>query len=397
VRQRVDRIWGSPPGVFGELVGGRYAGDRSDDDPSPDVLPDPFRVSSRPRPFDDGGRSFRPPSRLAAGRRSRPESPGAAPGASDAADELGDAWAAATALAPDQEALPGGARPQSSRQPANAVFDRADDVWSVNGTPLPDPFQPPSRSLSGLPGHRASGPAADPADWDGTDDAIPSISGRALAALNPGRRAVVALAVVGALIALIAAYAAWHAQPQTMDVGAPAKTPVALPSAGPGVDGGVPADPALGRSPSAAGIVVAVAGRVRHPGLVKLAAGARVADVIAAAGGVLPGTDLSFVNLAAKVLDGQLVVIGVTPPPGAMLGPTGQPADGGTAAGGQIVDINTATVADLDTLPGIGPALAQRIIDYRAQHGAFHSTDELRNVSGIGDAKFAEIKDLVTV
>ena len=109
---------------------------------------------------------------------------------------------------------------------------------------------------------------------------------------------------------------------------------------------------------------------------------------------MLPGTDLSFVNLAQKVTDGQLIVIGKTGPAG------GAPAPGptsGTGSGSGLVDLNTATAADLDTLPGIGPSLATHIIDYRTAHGGFHSVDELRSVSGIGDAKFAEIKDLVTV
>ena len=153
-------------------------------------------------------------------------------------------------------------------------------------------------------------------------------------------------------------------------------------------------------------LVIAVEGKVRHPGLVRLPPGSRIADAIDAAGGAEPGTDLSFVNLAQKVVDGELIVIGVTPPPGvAATAGTGSSGAGGSGAGGSSgaaqpgapINLNTATEADLDTLPGIGPALAQRIIDYRTQHGAFRSVDELRNVSGIGDAKFAEIKDLVTV
>ncbi len=148
-------------------------------------------------------------------------------------------------------------------------------------------------------------------------------------------------------------------------------------------------------------LVVAVEGKVRHPGLVRLPAGSRVADAIEAAGGAEPGTDLSFVNLAQKVVDGELIVIGMTPPPGVAAttgsNSSGSGGSGGPAQPGAPINLNTATEADLDTLPGIGPALAQRIIDYRSQHGAFRSVDELRNVSGIGDAKFAEIKDLVTV
>jgi len=135
---------------------------------------------------------------------------------------------------------------------------------------------------------------------------------------------------------------------------------------------------------------------VRKPGLVRLPAGARVADAIEAAGGVLPDTDLSFVNLARKVVDGELIVVGVTPPPG-VAGPAGGAA--GTPPGGPaaLVNLNTASLAELQTLPGIGAVLAQRILDYRTKHGQFRSVDELRQVEGIGDAKFAQLKDRVTV
>jgi competence protein ComEA len=136
---------------------------------------------------------------------------------------------------------------------------------------------------------------------------------------------------------------------------------------------------------SRAEIVVAVSGKVRNPGLVRLPAGARVADAIAAAGGVLPGTDTSSLNLARKVTDGELIAVGV---PGAV-----EP----TAGGGGLVNLNTATLAQLEALPGVGPVLAQRILDYREQHGGFRAVSELRNVTGIGDAKYKDLAPRVTV
>jgi competence protein ComEA len=199
-----------------------------------------------------------------------------------------------------------------------------------------------------------------------------------LGAFDPGRRGLRALLVVAAVVVVVAGYLFWRGQPRVEAApGAPTAT---VP--------GSPADP----SAPAGTILVAVTGRVVHPGLVRLPDGARVQDALAAAGGVLPGTDISFLNLARKLTDGELLVVGVSPPPQAVDG-----AAAGTAAGAGRVNINTGTVAELDTLPGIGPALAQRIVDYRAAHGPFHSIDELRKVSGIGDAKFAEIKDRVTV
>jgi competence protein ComEA len=134
-------------------------------------------------------------------------------------------------------------------------------------------------------------------------------------------------------------------------------------------------------------LVVAVSGRVHHPGLVRLPAGSRVADAIQAAGGALPGTDLSMVNLARKVVDGELIVVGLAP------------ASGGQGAVGPqpTVNLNTATLDQLQTLPGVGPVLAQRIIDYRDAHGGFTTVSDLRQVSGIGDTRFNQLKDKVSV
>jgi competence protein ComEA len=138
-----------------------------------------------------------------------------------------------------------------------------------------------------------------------------------------------------------------------------------------------------------AGIVADVGGRVRHPGLVTLPAGARVADAIAAAGGALRPADLERVDLAAHVVDGQLLLIGV---------PGGTATAAGGAGGGPAVpvDLNTATVEQLDALPGVGPVLAQRILDWRQAHGGFRSIDDLQQVPGIGARKFSDLKALVT-
>jgi competence protein ComEA len=147
-------------------------------------------------------------------------------------------------------------------------------------------------------------------------------------------------------------------------------------------------------------VLVHVAGAVVRPGLVRVAPGARVADAIAAAGGAAPDADLDRLNLAAKVADGQRIPvarIGAAPTP-APAGDVGS-TDPGAAPGAERgpVNLNTATGTDLDTLPGIGPTLAAAILRERERRGGFTSVDQLRDVRGIGEKRFADLKDLVTV
>jgi len=138
-------------------------------------------------------------------------------------------------------------------------------------------------------------------------------------------------------------------------------------------------------------LIVHVAGKVRTPGVVTLPKGSRVLDAVDAAGGALDGVDLTGLNLARQVADGEQVLVGVTPPPGTDV------AGGASNATADLVNLNTATSEQLDALPGIGPALAGRILAWREEHGRFGSVEELQEVSGIGPARFAELADLVTV
>ncbi|MEU9366626.1 ComEA family DNA-binding protein [Streptomyces avermitilis] len=230
------------------------------------------------------------------------------------------------------------------------------------------------------------------------------------------RRSVAALTVLLVVAAVFAVQHFWSGRIQ--EVRAPEVVRAAAPygGAGEGEGGGRearPGDPAGAGATSsgtasgtgtetgtAAGagavIVVDVSGKVRNPGIQRLPAGSRVGDALRAAGGVRPGTNMQGLNRARLLADGEQVVVGgpaAAPDPGTAVTTTGGSGAGTTPSAP--VSLNTATADQLDTLPGVGPVLAQHIIDYRAQHGGFRSVDELREVNGIGDRRFADLQNLV--
>jgi competence protein ComEA len=261
----------------------------------------------------------------------------------------------------------------------------------------------------------AAPPAAFPDEIDDEDDgglsaagAFGGFDGRkerrvGMRAFDPGRRGVRALAVVAVLVVLVAAFLAWRARPRvdpvatpSFEAGSGAGSGAGAAGAGAAGAGAAGAEAAGGAALSAsasAEVVVAVEGKVRKPGVVRLPAGSRVADALEAAGGANPGVDVAMLNLARKVVDGELILVGVTPSPGTSIA---APV-GGAATSGGVVNLNTATLADLDTLPGVGPVLAQRILDARTAQGGFKAVSDLRKVDGIGDARYEQLKDLVTV
>lgn len=148
------------------------------------------------------------------------------------------------------------------------------------------------------------------------------------------------------------------------------------------------AAPAAIPSPTARRLVVHVAGRVAAPGVYELPAGSRVKDAIAAAGGPRPGADVDQLNLAALCADGERILV-------PKLGEPVPAVDGARPAGR--VNLNTATQAELEALPGVGPVLAQRILAFRQRRGRFPSTRALLEVEGVGPRKYESLKDLVTV
>ncbi|MEV5815656.1 ComEA family DNA-binding protein [Streptomyces mutabilis] len=218
------------------------------------------------------------------------------------------------------------------------------------------------------------------------------------------RRSAAALTVLLVVAAVFAVQHFWTGR--TQPVPAPE---VVREAAAYGADGGDKAvdDDAAAEGPAestatataGAEIVVDVGGKVREPGVHHLPAGSRVADALRAAGGVRPGTRTDGLNRARFLVDGEQVIVGApAQATGAVPGGTAPGGPGGAAAGAAPaapVSLNTATADQLDTLPGVGPVLAQHIIDYRARHGGFRSVDELREVNGIGERRFADLRNLV--
>lgn len=163
-----------------------------------------------------------------------------------------------------------------------------------------------------------------------------------------------------------------------------------------------PTNSASAQAATAAPIVVHVVGQVAKPGLVRLRPGSRVSDAITAAGGSTGAADLGSLNLARVVTDGEQILVPrpgqvVSPAPGGAPGGRDGPVNPGGSQSGGMVDLNTADAAALDGLPGVGPVLAQRIIDWRSEHGRFTSVDELVEVPGIGDKLLSQLKPKVRV
>ena len=238
------------------------------------------------------------------------------------------------------------------------------------------------------------------------------------AAVRRGRwaldlRAVAALAAVALCGAALGGIYLWQSRLTVVPVQS-ARAEVLQPAHPVGVAGptGVPLAESAASSSSdapptppptaAAVLVVDVQGKVRTPGLVRLPPGSRVADALAAAGGARPRADTSALNLARPLLDGEQVRVGLeevsgplaagAAPPGGVAGAA--PAPSAPAAP---LDLNAATFEQLQELPGVGPVLAQRIIDWRIQQGRFTAVEELQEVSGIGEVRYGELRDLVRV
>lgn len=222
-----------------------------------------------------------------------------------------------------------------------------------------------------------------------TDSLPDGLRGRVV--LGPGQVAVVAVLVAAGLVVTCW----WLLRGDSESVAAP--TAVSTPSSAlaspleePLAGSVAPGPPTASASSR---VVVDVAGKVRRPGIAVLDAGARVVDAIKAAGGARHGVDLSSLNLARVLTDGEQIVVGGPAPVGAAttsLPPGGSPT-------GSLVNLNTADETTLETLPEVGPVTAQSIITWRTQHHGFTAVDELLEVDGIGDATLAKLTPYVTI
>ena len=230
-----------------------------------------------------------------------------------------------------------------------------------------------------------------PVPWSGRGvawvrDRLPAtLQGR----LSLGAGHVAALAVLAAVALVVTAFVTIRARP-TVEAVPQAHTSPAETAAS------VLSTVAPTAAPSAGGMVVVdVAGKVRRPGIATLPAGSRVVDAIRQAGGARSGVDLSSLNLARVLVDGEQILVGVSPAPGVAASASSRP--GASGSGEALVNLNSATLDQLDSLPGVGPVTAQKILDWRTAHGAFTAIDELLEVDGIGEKTLADMAPHLTL
>lgn len=220
---------------------------------------------------------------------------------------------------------------------------------------------------------------------------------------DPGRAGAIALAVVAAIAVLITVFTLVRDKPAPV-VSAKLPPVEMVSSASPRPSASPPARP---DQP----VVVSVVGLVHTPGLVTVAPDARIADALTAAGGALDGADMIGLNMARHVADGEQIIVGIASAPGEPRAPGSSvssttstagtagaaPATSAPTKGGEVVDLNTATVEQLDSLPGVGPVTAAAIVAWRDANGKFTSVDQLGDVDGIGPARLDKLRNLVRV
>jgi competence protein ComEA len=219
---------------------------------------------------------------------------------------------------------------------------------------------------------------------------------------DPGRAGAIALAAIAAIAVLVTIFTLMRDQPAPV---VSAKLPP-VEMASSATRGPSPRPSAGPNQP----VVVSVVGLVHTPGLVTLAPGARIADALKAAGGTTDGADTIGLNMARQIDDGEQIVVGIAPVKGqpavlgssvssgsAAPGPPGTASRPNKASPAEVINLNTATVQQLDTLPGVGPVRAAAIVAWRDANGKFTSVDQLGEVDGIGPARLEKLRPLVRV
>jgi competence protein ComEA len=291
-------------------------------------------------------------------------------------------------------------RSQSSSEHAEAVSRRlatlSAELAAVRGEPG-DPVGPADPEW----GHTRVRERPDAVPVPAAAPVVPPLPGRhasrrlRVGGLQLGPVHVAVVAVVAALAVGLAAWWAVRDQARAVPVAPAASESAGSPGTSEPLAPVVPSDASDAPSGAAAAgeeLVVDVAGKVRRPGIAVLPAGSRVVDALDAAGGARRGVDLTSLNLARPVVDGEQILVGVAPVAG-VAGTVDAPAPDGAT----LVNLNTADQAALDTLPGVGPVTADAILTWREANGAFTSVDELLEVDGIGEATLADLAPLVTL
>jgi competence protein ComEA len=253
-----------------------------------------------------------------------------------------------------------------------------------------DETDPDTDPNSLLPRWLPNGPAQDGAGW------------LAKVRADPGRAGAIALAGIAAVALLVTVFTLMRDQPAP--VSSAKLPPVDMASS---ASRGPSPSPSAGPSQP---VIVSVVGLVHTPGLVTLAPGARIADALNAAGGTLDGADTIGLNMARQVDDGEQIVVGIAPvhgqptvlgssvsPGSAAPGPPGKSSAPAKPGRAEVLNLNTATVQQLDTLPGVGPVRAAAIVAWREAHGKFTSVDQLAKVDGIGPTRLEKLRPLVRV
>lgn len=307
---------------------------------------------------------------------------------------------------------PGDGTPGASADEA-AAGERDDWPWDGSHPGVPDAAAGVPRWVDDIPRRRGDGLAA-PDDLEESDRRRPRRRDRLVTA-PPAAIALVVIGVLACVVTIVTVVSGSSDEVPTAVAFPSTAGPTS--SARPSSTGGSDPAPSLASTTSRASneLVVSVVGLVRTPGLVRLPPTARIADAIARAGGGRPGADLLGLNLAQPLRDGDQVIVGYADPAGGPAlrsavvaggdgggqrsdpaGAQGDPSSGRPPAGAK-VDLNTADAAALDALPGVGPKTAAAILAWRDRNGRFASVEQLAEVDGIGPARFATLRDLVTV